>query len=124
MAKRVVGRLRHIPEGMTRQAFSLRANLEKIRREMTRLGITNPLRAGQQRIHNREGFNYGPRNMADVGIHPNNEKGMKLRDFLENNRIPYQAFTGAIPGASSGPHVHIGFPSLKTTKKFPVGTML
>lgn len=124
MAKRIVGVFKYRPTGLTRETFSLRANLDKIKAERARLGIERPLRVGQGAVHNKPNFSYDHRNAADLGVHPNSENGMAMRDFLEANRIPYNAFTGPIPGVSTGPHIHIGFGSLKTTKRFPVGTLL
>lgn len=64
---------------------------------------------GQSATHNRMGWNH--RNAVDVGLHPDSAEGRALIAYLQNAGIPYLAFRGAIPGVSTGPHIHIGNPS-------------
>ena len=64
---------------------------------------------GQSATHNRMGWNH--RNAVDVGLHPDSAEGRALIAYLQKAGIPYLAFRGAIPGVSTGPHVHIGNPS-------------
>ncbi len=64
---------------------------------------------GQSALHNRWGLDH--RNAMDVGIHPDSPEGQALIGFLRANGIPFAAFRGAIPGSSTGPHIHIGMPS-------------
>lgn len=64
---------------------------------------------GQSALHNRWGLDH--RNAMDVGIHPDSPEGQALMSFLRANGIPFAAFRGAIPGSSTGPHIHIGMPS-------------
>lgn len=64
---------------------------------------------GQSALHNRWGLDH--RNAMDVGIHPDSVEGQALMQFLRANGIPFAAFRGAIPGSSTGPHIHIGLPS-------------
>lgn len=64
---------------------------------------------GQSALHNRWGLDH--RNAMDVGIHPDSPEGQALMGFLRANGIPFAAFRGAIPGSSTGPHIHIGLPS-------------
>jgi hypothetical protein len=64
---------------------------------------------GQSATHNRMGWNH--RNAVDVGVHPDSAEGRALIAFLQSNGIPFLAFRGAIPGVSTGPHIHIGSPS-------------
>lgn len=64
---------------------------------------------GQSALHNRWSLDH--RNAMDVGIHPDSVEGQALMQFLRANGIPFAAFRGAIPGSSTGPHIHIGLPS-------------
>jgi len=64
---------------------------------------------GQSATHNRMGWDH--RNSVDVGVHPDSSEGRALIAYLQNSGIPFLAFRGAIPGVSTGPHIHIGNPS-------------
>ena len=64
---------------------------------------------GQSATHNTMGWDH--RNSADVGVHPDSAEGRALIAFLQSKGIPFLAFRGAIPGISTGPHIHIGYPS-------------
>jgi hypothetical protein len=64
---------------------------------------------GQSATHNAMRWDH--RNSADVGIRPDSAEGRALIGFLRSNGIPFLAFRGAIPGVSTGPHIHIGYPS-------------
>lgn len=64
---------------------------------------------GQSDIHNRWGLDH--RQGIDVGLHPDSAEGLALQEFLRQEKIPYMAFRGAIPGVATGPHIHIGNPS-------------
>lgn len=64
---------------------------------------------GQSTTHNAMRWDH--RNSADVGIHPDSAEGRALIGYLRSNGIPFLAFRGAIPGVSTGPHIHIGYPS-------------
>jgi VIT1/CCC1 family predicted Fe2+/Mn2+ transporter len=64
---------------------------------------------GQSATHNAMRWDH--RNSADVGIHPDSAEGRALISFLQSKGIPFLAFRGAIPGVSTGPHIHIGYPS-------------
>lgn len=64
---------------------------------------------GQSATHNRMGWDH--RHAVDVGLHPDSAEGRALIAFLQNAGIPFLAFRGAIPGVSTGPHIHIGQPS-------------
>jgi hypothetical protein len=55
------------------------------------------------------GWNH--RNSVDVGLHPDSAEGSALIAYLQSAGIPFLAFRGAIPGVSTGPHIHIGSPS-------------
>lgn len=69
-----------------------------------------PLTAlGQSATHNRLGFDH--RDSMDVALHPDSVEGKALTEHLRKAGIPFIAFRGAIPGTSTGPHIHIGRPS-------------
>ncbi len=77
---------------------------------VTKFGRRLPLTAfGQSVLHTHWGYDH--RNSMDVGLHPDSREGRALIEFLRKERIPYQAFRGAVPGAATGPHIHIGRPS-------------
>lgn len=64
---------------------------------------------GQSATHNRMGWDH--RNSVDVGLHPDSTEGRSLIAYLQSQGIPFLAFRAAIPGAATGPHIHIGSPS-------------
>ncbi|HEX5964315.1 MAG TPA: hypothetical protein VFY51_00230 [Pyrinomonadaceae bacterium] len=64
---------------------------------------------GQSATHNRMGWDH--RHAVDVGLHPDSNEGRALIAYLQNSGIPFLAFRGAVPGVSTGPHIHIGSPS-------------
>jgi hypothetical protein len=75
-----------------------------------RFGRPLPISAfGQSTVHDRWGLDH--RNSLDVPIHPDSVEGQALMGFLRANGIPFLAFRTASPGAATGPHIHIGYPS-------------
>lgn len=64
---------------------------------------------GQSATHNRLGWDH--RNSVDIPLHPDSVEGKTLISFLQTQGIPFLAFRGAIPGLSTGAHIHIGRPS-------------
>lgn len=66
---------------------------------------------GQSSTHDRLGYDH--RNSIDIAVHPETTEGRALIDFLRSKGIPFQAFNQAITGASTGPHIHIGKPSVR-----------
>lgn len=64
---------------------------------------------GQSATHNRMGWDH--RHAVDVGLHPDSTEGRALIAYLQSQGIPFLAFRGAVPGVSTGPHIHIGTPS-------------
>jgi hypothetical protein len=64
---------------------------------------------GQSATHNRMGWDH--RNSVDIGLHPDSAEGRALIAYLQTAGIPFLAFRAAIPGVSTGPHIHIGNPS-------------
>lgn len=75
-----------------------------------RFGRSLPIAArGQSETHNRFGFDH--RDALDVALHPDSVEGKALIGELRKSGIPFVAFRSAVPGASTGPHIHIGKPS-------------
>jgi hypothetical protein len=64
---------------------------------------------GQSATHNRLGWDH--RHAVDVALHPDSTEGQALITYLQSQGIPYLGFRGAVPGVSTGPHIHIGTPS-------------
>ena len=76
----------------------------------SRFGRALPTSAvGQSATHNRLGWDH--RHAVDVPLHPDSAEGRALIAYLQDKRIPFLAFRGAVPGVSTGPHIHIGTPS-------------
>jgi hypothetical protein len=67
---------------------------------------------GQTATHDRLWFDH--RNAIDVGLHPDSNEGRSLLAYLRQVGIPFIAFRGAVPGAATGAHIHIGHPSVRT----------
>jgi hypothetical protein len=64
---------------------------------------------GQTGIHDRLQLDH--RNALDVALHPDSQEGQSLMSHLRQSRIPFIAFRNAVPGSSTGAHIHIGRPS-------------
>ncbi|HEX5735604.1 MAG TPA: TolC family protein [Blastocatellia bacterium] len=64
---------------------------------------------GQTATHNRMRFNHS--NSMDVAVHPDSNEGRALIAYLRSAGIPFLAFRSAVPGAATGAHIHIGYPS-------------
>lgn len=81
---------------------------------LSRFGRALPISAfGQTALHDRMGFDH--RNAVDVGVHPDSPEGRALMDYLRAAGIPFIAAWGAIPGSTSGAHIHVGQPSPRLT---------
>ena len=78
-------------------------------------------RMGQNAIHNRFGLVHT--NAMDVSVSPNSAKGQRLITFLKSKGIPFLSISGRKRGVSTGPHIHIGFPSPRLYEVHPVGTV-
>ena len=79
-----------------------------------RFGRPLPISAiGQSGLHDRMGLDH--RNALDVAVHPDSSEGRALMDYLRASGIPFIAAWGAIPGSTSGAHVHVGQPSPRLT---------
>lgn len=76
----------------------------------SRFGRNLPISAfGQSAVHDRLGFDHS--NAVDLPIHPDSAEGQAVIAYLRSAGIPFLAFRGAIPGKSTGAHIHIGRPS-------------
>jgi hypothetical protein len=64
---------------------------------------------GQTPLHERMGFDH--RNALDLAVHPDSAEGRALTAHLRAEGIPFIAAWGAIPGSTSGAHIHVGQPS-------------
>ncbi len=61
---------------------------------------------GQTPVHDRLGLDH--HHALDIAVHPDSEEGQALIEYLERHRMPFLAFRGIVPGASTGAHVHVG----------------
>ena len=59
------------------------------------------------------GFDH--RQALDVAVHPDGPEGRALMAYLRGAGIPFIAAWGAIPGSSSGAHIHVGQASPRLT---------
>jgi hypothetical protein len=66
---------------------------------------------GQSPAHDRLRFDH--RDAMDVALHPDSSEGRSLIGYLRQLGIPFIAFRGSVPGASTGAHIHIGKPSAR-----------
>jgi hypothetical protein len=79
----------------------------------TQFGRPLPVSAlGQTPLHDKLGFDH--RNAVDLALHPDTREGRAVLDYLRAQHIPFLAYRGAVPGAASGAHIHVGQPSLRT----------
>ena len=68
-----------------------------------RFGKPMPVSAmGETAVHRAMGFDH--RGRVDVAINPDQPEGV----WLVENRIPFFAFRGPVPGKATGAHIHIG----------------
>ena len=61
---------------------------------------------GETGLHRSLGFDH--RGRVDVAVSPNAPEGIWLRGYLKARKIPFYAFTRAIPGKATAAHIHIG----------------
>ena len=61
---------------------------------------------GQTPTHDRMRFDH--RDSMDVALHPDSAEGRALIAHLRRAGVPFIAFRGAVAGASTGAHIHIG----------------
>jgi hypothetical protein len=69
---------------------------------------------GQSATHNRLGFDH--HDAMDIAVHPDSTEGKALIQELRKMDVPFIAFRGAVAGASTGPHIHVGRPSGRLTR--------
>jgi len=92
-------------------AWSLTVDTLRLRQFFAaRFGRPLPVSAfGQTPLHDRMGFDH--KDALDVALHPDSPEGRTLMDYLRAARIPFIASWSAVPGSSSGAHIHVGQPS-------------
>jgi hypothetical protein len=61
---------------------------------------------GETEVHRALGFDH--RGRVDVAVVPTGPEGIWLREYLQAQKIPYYAFSRAIPGKATAAHIHIG----------------
>jgi hypothetical protein len=61
---------------------------------------------GETEVHRALGFDH--RGRVDVALVPSAPEGVWLRQYLQLRKIPYYAFSRAIPGKATAAHIHIG----------------
>ncbi len=61
---------------------------------------------GETEVHKALGFDH--RGRVDVALNPTQREGQWLLNYLRTKKIPFYAFTHAIPGKATGAHIHIG----------------
>jgi hypothetical protein len=66
---------------------------------------------GQTPVHQSMGLDH--RNKVDVALNPEQPEGLWLRHYLEWRHLPYLAFRGAVAGAATAAHIHIGTESTR-----------
>ena len=92
-------------QGMVELAAGNVASIETYFSEQ--FGRALPVSAlGQTPVHDRMGLDH--RHALDVAVHPDSDEGKALMAYLRRERIPFLAFKGPVPGASTGAHIHIG----------------
>jgi hypothetical protein len=64
---------------------------------------------GQTAVHDKLGFDH--RNAVDVAVHPDSAEGRALMEWLRKSGLSFIAFRGAVAGAATGAHIHVGEPS-------------
>ncbi len=61
---------------------------------------------GETEVHRALGFDH--RGRVDVAVVPSAPEGVWLREYLQARKIPYYAFSHAVPGKATAAHIHIG----------------
>jgi len=61
---------------------------------------------GETEAHRALGFDH--RGRVDVAVIPSAAEGVWLRQYLQLRKIPYYAFSRAVPGKATAAHIHIG----------------
>jgi hypothetical protein len=66
---------------------------------------------GETVLHKSLGFDH--RGRVDLALAPDQPEGLWLRQYLEKEQIPFFMFRAAVAGSATGPHFHLGPPSLR-----------
>jgi len=82
--------------------------MPKIEAHATVLLVENVARAATY-YHDKLGFDH--RNAVDLAIHPDTAEGRAVMDWLRRAGLSFIAFRGAVSGAATGAHIHVGEPS-------------
>lgn len=69
---------------------------------------------GQSNTHDRLGWDHS--HAVDVAVSPSSTEGQWLISYLRSKEIPFIAFRRAVPGVSTGAHVHIGTASQRLSR--------
>lgn len=64
---------------------------------------------GQTAVHDKLGFDH--RNAVDLAVHPDSAEGGAVMEWLRKAGLSFIAFRGAVAGAATGAHIHVGEPS-------------
>jgi hypothetical protein len=98
-------------------AWSLKTDTPKLQQFfLTRFGRPLPISSyGQTPLHDRMGLDH--RDALDVAVHPDSPEGRALMEHLRAAGIPFIAAWTAVPGATSGAHIHVGQPSPRVAAK-------
>jgi hypothetical protein len=98
-------------------AWSLKAGTAKLQEFFTaRFHHPLPVSAyGQTPLHDRMGFDH--RDALDIALDPDSIEGRAVMDYLRAAGIPFIASWGAVSGAASGAHIHVGQPSPRIVSK-------
>jgi hypothetical protein len=81
-----------------------------------RFGRPLPVSAlGQTPLHDRLGLDH--HHAIDVAVHPDTAEGRALMAFLRELGLSYFAYRGAVPGAATGAHIHIGRASERIARR-------
>jgi hypothetical protein len=92
-------------------AWSLKEGTVKLQEfYLRRFGRPLPISAyGQTPLHDRMGLDH--RDALDVAVYPDSPEGRALMNHLRATGTPFIAAWTAVPGATSGAHIHVGQPS-------------
>ena len=83
-----------------------------------RFGRALPVSAyGQTPVHDRLRLDH--HQALDIAVHPDSPEGAALLSFLRGAGISFIAFRGAMAGAATGAHIHVGAPSPRTAALTP-----
>jgi len=86
-----------------------------------RFGRALPVSAyGQTPVHDRLGLDH--HQALDVAVHPDSPEGAALLAFLRSAGVSFIAFRGAMTGAATGAHIHVGAPSPRAAALTPAST--